>query len=49
MTVRSVELHCIGELTDAENLGRQVAAELLDLVTGALDGRPSAAQPGPTA
>lgn len=28
MTVRSVGLHCIGELTDAENLGRQVAAEL---------------------
>lgn len=38
-----------GVLTDAENLGRQVAAELLDLAGGALGGRPSAARPGPTA
>jgi hydroxymethylbilane synthase len=38
-----------GKLTDAENLGRQVAAELLDLAGGALGGRPSAARPGPTA
>ena len=36
-----------GELTDAENLGRQVAAELLDLAGGALGGRPSAARSGP--
>ncbi|MGH3767355.1 MAG: hydroxymethylbilane synthase [Pseudonocardiaceae bacterium] len=45
----SVAPHSDGELTDAENLGRQVAAELLDLVSGALDGRPSAARPSPTA
>jgi hydroxymethylbilane synthase len=37
-----------GEPTDADSLGRQVAAELLDLGAGALDGRSSAA-PGPTA
>jgi hydroxymethylbilane synthase len=45
----SVAPHSFGELTDAENLGRTVAAELLDLLGGALDGRPSAARPGPTA
>jgi hydroxymethylbilane synthase len=39
----------VGEPTDAEKLGRQVAAELLDLAGGALGGRPSAARPGPTA
>jgi hydroxymethylbilane synthase len=37
----------VGEPTDAEKLGRQVAAELLDLVAGALGSRPSAARPGP--
>ncbi len=40
--------HSDGEPTDAERLGRQVAAELLDLCTGALGGRSSAA-PGPPA
>ena len=45
----SVAPHSFGELTDAENLGREVAVELLDLLAGALDGRPSAARPGPTA
>jgi hydroxymethylbilane synthase len=35
-----------GELTDAENLGREVAAELLDLSAGALGGGPSAARSG---
>src|SRR5918999_1453060 len=35
-----------GELTDAENLGREVAAELLDLSAGALGAGPSAAQSG---
>lgn len=39
----------VGEPTDAEELGRQVAAELLDLAAGALGGRPSAARPGPMA
>jgi hydroxymethylbilane synthase len=39
----------VGEPTDAEKLGRQVAAELLDLAAGALSGRPSDAHPGPTA
>jgi hydroxymethylbilane synthase len=38
-----------GELTDADELGRQVAAELLDLAAGALGERPGAAWPGPTA
>ncbi|MDQ4030852.1 MAG: hydroxymethylbilane synthase [Actinomycetota bacterium] len=35
-----------GELTDAENLGREVAAELLDLSAGALGAGPSAARSG---
>lgn len=39
----------VGEPTDAEKLGRQVAAELLDLAAGALGESPSAARPGPTA
>lgn len=38
-----------GELTDADELGRQIAAELLNLAVGALGERPSAARPGPTA
>jgi hydroxymethylbilane synthase len=38
-----------GELIDAEKLGRQVAAELLDLGAGALGGGPRAARPGPVA
>ena len=38
-----------GELTDADELGRQVAAELLDLAAGALGERPGAAWPDPTA
>ncbi len=37
----------VGEPTDAEKLGRQVAAELLDLAAGALGETPSAARPGP--
>jgi hypothetical protein len=36
-----------GELTDAEQLSRQVAAELLSLGAGALGAEPSAARPGP--
>ncbi|MGH3985661.1 MAG: hydroxymethylbilane synthase [Pseudonocardiaceae bacterium] len=35
-----------GELTDAENLGREVAAELLDLSAGALGAEPSTARSG---
>ena len=35
-----------GELTDAENLGREVAAELLDLSAGALGAGPSPARSG---
>jgi hydroxymethylbilane synthase len=44
--------HSFGKLTDAENLGRQVAAELLDLAGGALGGwvvSPAPRRPGPTA
>ena len=40
------------ELTKAENVGRQVAAELLDLAGGALGGwvvSPAPRRPGPTA
>jgi hydroxymethylbilane synthase len=36
-----------GELTDAENLGRQIGAELLDLAGGALGDQPSAARSCP--
>jgi hypothetical protein len=34
-----------GKLTDAENLGRHVAAELLDLGAGAVSGTPLTARP----
>jgi hydroxymethylbilane synthase len=44
--------HSFGKLTDAENVGRQVAAELLDLAGGALGDwvvSPAPRRPGPTA
>lgn len=45
----SVGPHFCGELTDAGNLGRVIAAELGGSGCGALGDRPSAARPGPTA
>lgn len=45
----SAESDSVGKPTDAEKLGRQVAAELLDLAAGALGESPSAARPGPKA
>lgn len=41
-----VRASATGEIIDAEQLGRQVAAELLDLGAGALGGGPGAARPG---
>ncbi|MGH3902779.1 MAG: hydroxymethylbilane synthase [Pseudonocardiaceae bacterium] len=42
-----VRASATGELIDAEKLGRQVAAELLDLGAGALGGGPALRGPGP--
>jgi hydroxymethylbilane synthase len=41
-----IRASAIGELIDADKLGRQVAAELLDLGAGALGATPGAAPPG---
>ncbi|MGQ0779421.1 MAG: hydroxymethylbilane synthase [Pseudonocardiales bacterium] len=41
-----VRASATGEIIDAEKLGRQVAAELLDLGAGALGGGPGTARPG---